>query len=30
MLEEELSAVAAWIRRHGGEAAVPWDLQSEL
>lgn len=30
MLEDAPSKVAAWIRRHGGEAAVPWDLQSEL
>lgn len=30
MLEHDRGKVAAWIRRHGGDDAVPWDLEDEL
>lgn len=30
MLADDHGKVAAWIQRHGGDDAVPWDLQSEL
>lgn len=30
MLAQDKTAVARWIQRHGGDEAVPWDLQEEL